>query len=83
MPPVFVSDIFPGSKYDADVLKDSGILALAKENVQNCKNSQVCVHVDRVIRRIKVFRILPRSVSIRYVHLIPKLWKGCGKYVLI
>lgn len=114
--PVFVSDIFPGSKSDEDILKDSGILALAhqgdrwladkgfmvqhildafgviietpaklaknkqftaEQDIHNRKNSQVRVHVERAIQRVKVFRILKGNVPIRYLHLVSKLWKVC------
>ena len=114
--PVFVSEIFPGSKSDEDILRDSGILSLAQEgdrwladkgfivqhildnygvivetpeklsgktqftpeqDIHNRKNSQVRVHVERAIRRVKVFRILKGNLPIRYVHHISKLWKVC------
>jgi len=115
MLPVFVSDVYPGSKSDEDIVSESGILAHAhrgdrwladtgfivqhipddygvridmpaklegkkqfsdEEDVQNRKNSQVRVHVERGIRRVKVFRILKGSIPIRYGHLLSKR----GKY---
>ena len=49
-----------------------------EEDVHNRKNSQVRVHVERAIRRIKVFRILKGNIiPIRYGHLLSKLWKVC------
>ena len=116
MLPVFVSDIYPGSKSDEEILSDSGILSHAhqgdrwladkgflvqhvldnfdvrvetpaklegkqqfsiEEDVHNRKNSQVRVHVERGIRRVKVFKILQGNIPLRYVHLISKLWKVC------
>jgi len=116
MLPVFVSDVYPGSKSDEEILSESGILAHAhrgdrwladkdfivqhilddyrvridmpaklegkkqfseEEDVQNRKNSQVRVHVERGIRRIKVFRILRGSIPIRYGHLLSKISKVC------
>ena len=41
------------------------------------KNSQVRVHVERGIRRVKVFRILRGNIPLRYSHLLSKLWKVC------
>ena len=115
MLPVFVSDVYPGSLSDEEIISQSGILALAhkgdrwladkgfivqhilddfgvrietpvklegkkqfteEEDVHNRKNSQVRVHVERGIRRIKVFRILKGNIPIRYGHL-SKLWKVC------
>lgn len=114
--PVFVSDIFPGSKSDEQIVKDSGILSPAQvgdrwladkgfmvqhildgygvivetpeklskkkqfteeQDMHNRKNSQVRVHVERAIRRVKVFRIFKENLPIRYVHQISKLWKVC------
>ena len=116
MLPVFVSDIYPGSKSDEEILSDSGILSFAhqgdrwladkgfivqhildnwgvrvetpvklegkkqfsqEEDIHNRKNSQVRVHVERGIRRVKVFRILKGNIPLRYQHLISKLWKVC------
>ena len=116
MLPAFVSEVYPGSISDEEILSESGILALAQrgdrwladkgfivqhilddygvrvdtpvklegkkqfteeEDVHNRKNSQVRVHVERAIRRIKVFRILKGNVPIRYGHLLSKLWKVC------
>ena len=101
--PVFVPEIFLGSKSDEDILRDSGILSLAQEEdrwladkgfivqyivdnygvivetpekllekmqftpeqvVHNRKNSQVRVHVERAIRRVKVFSILKGNLPI-------------------
>ncbi|XP_068720849.1 uncharacterized protein [Montipora capricornis] len=116
--PVFVSEIFPGSRSDKDILRDSGILSLAQEgdrwpadkgvivqhildnygvivetpeklsgqkqftseqDIHNRKNGQARVHVERAIRRVKVFRILKGNLPIRYVHHISKLSKvRCG-----
>ena len=116
MLPVFVSDIYPGSKSDEEILSDSGILSHAhqgdrwladkgflvqhvldnfgvrvetpaklegkqqfsiEEDVHNRKNSQVRVHVERGIRRVKVFKILQGNIPLRYAHQISKLWKVC------
>ena len=116
MLPAFVSEVYPGSISDEEILSESGILALAQrgdrwladkgfivqhilddygvridtpvklegkkqfteeEDVHNRKNSQVRVHVERAIRRIKVFRILKGNIPIRYGHLLSKLWKVC------
>ena len=102
---MFVSDIFPGSKSDEEIVKDSRILSLAQvgdrwladkgfmvqhildgygviveipeklskkkifteeQDMDNEKNSQVRVHVERAIQG-----------SIRYIHQISKLWKVC------
>ena len=49
-----------------------------EEDVHNRKNSQVRVHVERAIRRIKVFRILQGNIPICYGHLLSKLWKVCS-----
>ena len=43
----------------------------------NRKTSQMRMHVERAIRRVKVFRILKGNLPIRYVHQISKLWKVC------
>jgi hypothetical protein len=114
--PVFVSEVYPGSKSDEDIVKDSGILSLAQvgdrwladkgfmvqhildaygvivdtpeklsnkkqfteeQDIHNRKNSQVRVHVERAIRRVKVFRIFKENIPIRYVHQISKMWKVC------
>lgn len=48
-----------------------------EEDVHNRKNSQVRVHVERAIRRIKVLRIPRGNIPIRYGHLLSKLWKVC------
>ena len=48
-----------------------------EQDVHNRKNSHVRVHVERAIRRVKVFRILKGNLAIRYVHHISKLWKVC------
>jgi hypothetical protein len=113
---VFVSEVYPGSKSDEDIVKDSGILSLAQvgdkwladkgfmvqhildvygvivdtpeklsnkkqfteeQDIHNRKNSQVRVHVERAIRRVKVFRIFKENIPIRYVHQISKMWKVC------
>ena len=36
---------------------------------------KVRVHVERSIRRVKVFRIVRGSTPIRYGHLLSKRWK--------
>ena len=112
MLPVFVSNIYAGSKSDDDSsilshahlgdkwLTDKGFLVqhildnfgvrvetLVKlegkqlfhmdEDVHNRKNSQVRVHVERGIRRVKVFKILQENIALRYLHLISKLWQVC------
>ena len=41
-----------------------------QEDVHNRRNSQVRVHVERAIRRVKVFRILKQTIPIRYEHLL-------------
>ena len=48
-----------------------------EQDIDNKKNSHVRVHVERAIRRVKVFRILKGNLAIRYVHHISKLWKVC------
>ena len=48
-----------------------------EEDIHNRKNSQVRVHVERGIRRVRVFRILRGNIPLRYSHLLSKLWKVC------
>ena len=111
-----LSDIYPGSKSDEEILSQSGILSFAQqgdrwladkgfivqhildnwgvrvetptklegkkqfsveEDIHNRKNSQVRVHVEGGIRRVKVFRILQGNIPLRYSHLLSKLWKVC------
>jgi len=48
-----------------------------EEDIQNRKNSQVRVHLERGIRRVRVFRILRENIPLRYSRLISKLWKVC------
>ena len=115
--PVFVSDIYPGSISDEDIVTQCGILEHAhrgdiwladkgfliqhilddygvrvetpaklegkkqfteEEDIKNRRNSQVRVHVERAIRRVKVFRLLKGNIPIRCVHLLSKIWKVCA-----
>ena len=46
-----------------------------EEDIHNWKNSQVRVHMERGIRRVKVFRILWGNISLHYSHLLFKSWK--------
>ena len=48
-----------------------------EEDILNRKNSQVRVHVERAIRRVKVFRILRGKLTLRYTRLLSKIWKVC------
>lgn len=115
--PVIVSDIYPGSISDEDMVIQSGILEhtqrgdvwladkgfliqhilddygvrvetpvklegkkqfTEEEDVINRRNSQVRVHVERALRRVKVFRILKGDIPIRSLHLLSKVWKVCA-----
>lgn len=49
-----------------------------EEDIKNRRNSQVRVHVERAIRRVKVFRFLRGNFPIRCVHLLSKVWKVCA-----
>ena len=44
-----------------------------QEDCNNRKNSQVRVHIERGIRRVKVFCILKGNIPIRYNHLLSKI----------
>jgi len=65
-----------GVRIDTSV-KLGGKKQFTEEDVHNRKNSQVRVHVERAIRRIKVFRILTGNIPICHGHLLSKLWKVC------
>jgi len=47
------------------------------EDVHHRKNSNVRVHVEKGIRRVKVFKILQGNIPLLYLHLISKLWMVC------
>jgi hypothetical protein len=47
------------------------------EDITNRQNAQARVHVERAIRRVKLFRILKAVIPIRYEHLLSKIWKVC------
>ena len=65
-----------GVRIDTPVKLDGKKQFTEEEDVHNRKNSQVRVHVERAIRRIKVFRSLKGNIPICYGHL-SKLWKVC------
>ena len=72
------------------ILDDYGVIVETPEKLSNKKqfteeqdmhsrkNSQVRVHVERAIRRVKIFRIFKENMPSRYIHQISKLWKVCG-----
>ena len=49
------------------------------EDMLNRKISRVRIHVERLIRRIKVFRMFKSVVPISYVNSVSKIFKVCAK----
>ena len=48
------------------------------ENITNRKISRVRIHVERLIRRIKVYRILKSTIPLRYANIASKIFKVCA-----
>ena len=65
-----------GVRIDTSV-KLEGKKQFTEEDVHNRKNSQVRVHVERAIRRIKVFRILQEI----FLFVMDTFCQNYGKYV--
>ena len=48
------------------------------EDIRNRKISRLRIHVERLIRRIKVYRILKSVIPLRYANLASKIFRVCG-----
>ena len=48
------------------------------EDIRNRKISRLRIHVERLIRRIKVHRILKSVIPLRYANLASKIFRVCG-----
>ena len=66
-----------GVRVETAVKLEGQQLFYMDEDVHNRKNSQVRVHVERGIRRVKVFKILQENIALCCLHLISKLWQVC------
>ena len=48
------------------------------EDITNRKTYRVRIHVERLIRRIKVYRILKSTIPLRYANIASKIFKVCA-----
>ena len=48
------------------------------EDITNRKISHVRIHVERLIRRIEVYRILKSTIPLRYANIASKIFKVCA-----
>ena len=48
------------------------------EDIRNRKIFRLRIHVERLIRRIKVYRVLKSVIPLRYANLASKIFKVCG-----
>ena len=48
------------------------------EDITNRKISRVRIHVERLIRRIKVYRILKSTIPLRHANIASKIFKVCA-----
>ena len=49
------------------------------EDVANRKISRLRIHVERLIRRIKVYKMCSTTIPIRYVNVSSKIFKVCAR----
>ena len=49
------------------------------EDITNTKISRVRIHVERLIRRIKVYRILKTTIPLRYANIASNIFKVCAR----